>query len=155
MSPAAKTYPTAPRAAVGAVVVRGEEVLLVRRRDPPNAGQWAVPGGSVRLGETLQAAAEREVFEETGVRVRAGLPVFAFDAIERDPAGRVRYHYVVVDLLAEPLAGQPSAGDDALDARWFRLDALPGADVNATTRALLKRLFPPASRAGQPPPTPG
>jgi ADP-ribose pyrophosphatase len=144
---ATKAYPTVPRAAVGAVVVRAGEVLLVRRRDPPNASEWAIPGGSVRLGETLQAAAEREVLEETGVRVRAGRPVFAFDAIELDVAGRVRYHYVIVDLLAEVLDGEPAGRDDALDARWFRLDALPLTGVNATTRELLARLFPRAAAA--------
>jgi ADP-ribose pyrophosphatase len=138
---AAKRYPSAPRAAVGALVVRRGQVLLVRRRDPPNAGQWAVPGGRIRLGETLQAAAEREVLEETGVRVRAGRPVFAFDAIERDDAGTVRYHYVVVDVLASWLGGEPTARDDALDARWLGREALGQADLNPVTRDLLQRLF--------------
>ena len=147
---ASKGYPSAPRAAVGVVVLRGSEVLLVRRRDPPNAGQWAVPGGSVRLGETLQAAAEREVLEETGVRVRAGAPVFAFDAIERDTAGAVRYHYVVVDLLASWLVGEPAAADDAREARWFPPEALASPEVNPTTRGLLERLRASEPNAGGP-----
>jgi ADP-ribose pyrophosphatase len=133
-------YPEAPRVAVGAVVQRGDRVLLVRRRNPPSAGEWAVPGGSVRLGETLQAAAEREVLEETGVRVRAGEPVYAFERIERDADGRVRWHYVVVDLLAEHVAGEPVAADDALEARWLGPGDVEEGAVNAVTAALLARL---------------
>jgi 8-oxo-dGTP diphosphatase len=60
-------YPDAPRPAVGAVVFKGDAVLLVQRANPPSRGMWAIPGGRVRLGETLQAAAEREILEETGV----------------------------------------------------------------------------------------
>jgi ADP-ribose pyrophosphatase len=139
--PSPKAYPSQPRAAVGAVVLRADRVLLVRRRDPPNAGQWAVPGGSIRLGETLQEAAEREVLEETGVRTRAGRPIFAFDFLERDAAGAVRYHYVVVDLLAEHLEGEPSPRDDALEARWFSPGEVASDAVNPTTRALLAEMF--------------
>ena len=133
-----KEFPAAPRVAVGAVVTRGREVLLVRRRDPPNAGEWAVPGGSVRLGESLQAAAEREVLEETGVRVRAREPVYAFDKIVVDPDDRVRYHYVVVDLRADYVAGEPAPRDDALDASWLDSRDLDAAQVNAVTLRLLR-----------------
>jgi len=136
-------YPDAPRAAVGAVVVRDGRVLLVLRRNPPSAGQWAIPGGRVRLGESLAAAAEREVLEETGVTVRASRPVFAFDAIDRDEDGRVRYHYVVVDLLAEHVAGEPLAQDDALEAAWLGPGELADRPVNATTRRLLHELLGP------------
>jgi ADP-ribose pyrophosphatase len=134
----AKTYPAAPRAAVGAVVIHGGRVLLVCRRDPPNAGQWAIPGGSVHLGETLAEAAEREVLEETGVRVRAGRPVYAFDRVVRDADGRVRHHYVIVDLLAEYLEGEPVAGDDALEARWLSPQEIAALPVNDTTLDLLR-----------------
>jgi 8-oxo-dGTP diphosphatase len=70
------------------VVFKGDAVLLVQRGNPPSRGMWAIPGGSVRLGETLQTAAEREILEETGVVIRAGDPVLVFDAIEQDPAAR-------------------------------------------------------------------
>lgn len=133
-----KAYPQSPRVAVGAVVIKEGRVLLVKRRDPPNRAQWAIPGGSIRLGESLQQAAEREILEETGVRIRAGRPIYIFDVIDRDPEGRIRYHYVITDLLAEYLGGDPTPRDDAEDARWLRpldLDRLP---VNATTRDLLQ-----------------
>ncbi|HSO18331.1 MAG TPA: NUDIX hydrolase, partial [Desulfosarcina sp.] len=125
-----RIYPAAPRPAVGAVVFKNDAVLLVRRGNSPSRGFWAIPGGGVRLGESLQAAAEREVLEETGVVIRAGQPVFAFDTIRRDADGRVRYHYVIVDLAADYVRGDPRAGDDAVDARWITATALETLDVN-------------------------
>ena len=133
-----KAYPDSPRVAVGAVVLKDGKVLLVKRRDPPNAGQWAIPGGSIRLGESLQQAAERELYEETGVRVRAGAPVYIFDVIDRDPRGRTRYHYVITDLLAEYLGGEPAPQDDAVEARWLSPQELDDLPVNATTLDLLR-----------------
>lgn len=133
-------YPDAPRVAVGAVVFRQDAVLLVKRGKPPAEGQWAIPGGSVGLGESLQAAAERETREETGLSIRAGAPVFTFETIERDPAGRVRFHYVVVDLAAELVGGEMQPGDDALDARWVSREEMEHLFVNAATLRLLTRL---------------
>jgi ADP-ribose pyrophosphatase len=134
-------YPHAPRLAVGAVVFKDDAVLLVRRGKPPALGIWAIPGGSVRLGETLQAAAEREILEETGIVIRAGQPVYVFDVIERDEAGGVKFHYVIVDLAAEFVAGDPCPGDDALDARWVRQADLATLEVNPATRRLLAYQF--------------
>jgi ADP-ribose pyrophosphatase len=127
--------------AVGAVVFRKGAVLLVRRGKPPSYGRWAIPGGSVRLGEGLQAAAEREILEETGVRVRAGKPVLTFESIEKDAEGRVAYHYVIVDLEAQYLAGEPSAGDDAADARWVTSDDLKHLNVAPATRKFLQEEY--------------
>ncbi len=133
-----KTYPTTPRVAVGAVVIRDDRVLLVKRRDPPNEGQWAIPGGSVKLGETLQEAAERELREETGVCVRAGKPIFVFDVIQKDARGRPKYHYVIADLWSEYVSGDPTPRDDALDACWLSPADIERLPVNATTLDLLR-----------------
>lgn len=131
-------YPDAPRVAVGAVVFRDDRVLLVQRGSAPARSQWAIPGGRVELGETLQKAAEREVFEETGIRIRAGKPVFVFDTVVPDDGGRIRFHYVIVDLEAEYLEGRLRRGDDAADVRWVAADELDRLPVNPTTRQLLK-----------------
>ena len=81
-------YPAQPALAVGAIVFKDQQVLLVKRGKPPAKGMWAIPGGSVELGETLKQAAEREVLEETGIRIKAGEPVHSFEVIEHDePAG--------------------------------------------------------------------
>jgi ADP-ribose pyrophosphatase len=134
-------YPELPRLAVGAVVFKENRVLLVKRGRPPAKGQWAIPGGSVMLGETLAAAAEREVMEETGIVITAGKPVYTFDVVDRDRRGRVRFHYVIVDLAAEYRSGDVRAGDDAVAARWVAADELVSLEVNPRTRQMLHASF--------------
>ena len=126
-----------PRVAVGALVRREGKVLLVRRGNPPQQGQWAVPGGSVDWGETLQQAAEREVLEETGIRVRAGGMIWVFDLVDRDEGGEVRFHYVIVDLSAHYVAGRVRPSGDADEARWLEAEDLAGIDLSPSTRDLL------------------
>jgi ADP-ribose pyrophosphatase len=139
--PAAGRYPECPVVAVGAVVFNEERVLLVRRGQPPSCDLWAIPGGKVRLGETLQAAAEREILEETGLTVRARQPVYTFDIIEQDAQGRIRFHYVIVDLIADYVAGTISAGDDAREVRWIGPDEIRRLEVSPQTVDLLQRKF--------------
>ena len=134
-------FPQRPVVAVGAVVFRDDRVLLVRRGQPPSENLWAIPGGKVCLGETLQAAAEREIREETGVAIRALEPVYTFDHLERDEAGRVRFHYVIVDLRAEYKSGRIRSGDDAREARWVSPGELAELTVSDRTRDLLLRQF--------------
>ncbi len=131
-------YPNHPRVGVGAVVFREGKVLLIFRGKPPAQHTWAIPGGSVNLGETLQQAAEREVQEETGVIITAREPIFTFDAIVRDETDQVQFHYVVVDLAADYVSGEPTPGDDALDARWVSSDEMEGLRMNEMTGKLLK-----------------
>lgn len=131
-----------PQVGVGAIVVRENQVLLVLRGKEPNANQWAIPGGRLRLGETLQQAAEREIREETGIVVKAGEVIYHFEHIVRDDAGKVSFHYVVLDVQADYIAGEPVAGDDALDARWVRLDGLGQLTVNSTTLDAMRMLYP-------------
>ena len=134
-------YPDHPRVAVGAVVFKDEQVLLVRRGQPPAKDLWAIPGGSVRIGETLQEAAEREILEETGIHIQASKPIYTFDVIEQDLAGRVQFHYVIVDLAADYVMGEPSPGDDAVEARWISAKEINNLQVSAATVNLLKTQF--------------
>jgi 8-oxo-dGTP diphosphatase len=134
-------YPTHPQVAVGAVVFKDDRVLLVRRGRAPAKGLWAIPGGSMELGETLQAAAEREIFEETGIKIRAGEPVFTFDVIEKDNDGRIRFHYVIVDMIADYIGGALSPGDDAVEVRWVSAHALNRLNVSPRTLQLLQERF--------------
>ena len=127
--------------AVGAVVFRNRKCLLVLRKNPPSSGMWAIPGGRVHLGESLEQAAEREIQEETGVKIRAGEPVYVFETMEKDEAGNIRFHYVVTDLKAEYVSGEVRAGDDALDARWFSAEEMGDEQIHPLTRKLLKEKF--------------
>lgn len=130
-------YPQLPRVAIGAVVFHSGRVLLVRRSNAPAQGQWAIPGGRIELGERMQEAAEREVLEETGIIVRAREPIYAFDIVERDEGGGIVYHYVIVDLAAEFVSGEPTAGDDGLEARWISKKESLELEINPETRRLL------------------
>ncbi len=130
-------YPPAPCVAVGAVVFHNDGVLLVKRAKPPARALWAIPGGSVQLGESLQQAAEREILEETGIVIRAKDPVYTFDMIERDDHGRIRFHYVIIDLAADYVSGELAAGDDATAALWVDAAMLKALPVNPATRRLL------------------
>jgi 8-oxo-dGTP diphosphatase len=131
-----------PQVGVGAIVLNGERILLVLRGNQPNAHQWAIPGGRQRLGESLQEAAEREIREETGVVIRAGEVIYTTEFIERDAAGVVGYHYVILDLAAEYLSGELCAGDDALEVRWVPFSELAQLPVNASTTRALQHLYP-------------
>jgi len=103
-----REYPDHPLVGVGAVIVKDGAVLLVQRAHDPGRGKWAMPGGRLRLGETLAQAARREAHEETGVEIEPGEALSVTDLIQRDDAGRIRYHYVLVDLLARYVGGEPA-----------------------------------------------
>jgi ADP-ribose pyrophosphatase YjhB (NUDIX family) len=120
----AREYPEHPRVGVGAIVWRGNEVLMIRRANPPRAGQWSLPGGAQELGETIAEAAKREVFEETGLDIAVTDVVTVVDMIERDANGKIRFHYVLVDVNAEWVAGEPKAATDAQDACWISVEGL-------------------------------
>ena len=133
-----REYPDRPVVGVGAVVVHEGRVLLVRRGAAPSRGLWAVPGGALELGETLQRGAEREILEETGVAIRAREPVYAFDFFERDGDGRIRFHFVIVDVAADYIGGDVKGADDALEARWLAPEDLEGLAVSKNTLKLLR-----------------
>ncbi|MCA8900049.1 MAG: NUDIX hydrolase [Hyphomonas sp.] len=117
-----------PVPAVGTVCFRGEDVLLIRRGTKPLAGSWSIPGGRIEFGERAEAAALRELKEETGVEARLLGLVDVVDAIFTSrTSGETARHYVLFDYAAEWVSGEPVAGDDADHAEWIgpeRLDTL-------------------------------
>lgn len=134
-----KEYPGHPRVGVGAIVIKDDAVLLVKRGINPGKGLWAIPGGNLNLGETLQDAAQREIMEETGIEIKAKLPPhITFDLIDRDEEGKIRFHYVIVDLIADYVSGEPKGADDALDARWVKIKDLDKMPVSKNTLKVLK-----------------
>ncbi len=126
-----RSYPSQPGFGVGAVVIEGGKVLLVRRGHAPLEGRWTLPGGLVELGETLEDALRREVREETGWTVRVGKQLALFDFIERDENGRVRYHYVLADFLCERIEGDLGAASDVTDVRLVSPEDFSEYDLTA------------------------
>lgn len=137
----AREYPDQPVAGVGGVVIRGHEVLLVKRAFPPRAGEWSLPGGRLELGESLVDGVRREVREETGIEVEVGPLVEVFDRVQRDADGRVRYHFVIADYLCRPIGGALAAGDDATDARWITRAEVTALGVNVHAVAVIDKGF--------------
>ena len=137
---ASREYPNFPIPGVGAVVLREvegrAEVLLIRRGSEPMAGGWSLPGGAVELGESVREACVRETLEETGLTVQALAEVEIIDIIHRDAAGRVQYHYVVVDILCRVLGGELLSGTDASEVAWADVrKVLELGDFALTSRA--------------------
>ena len=114
-----RRYPDRPIVGVLAVVMRGDRLLVVRRANPPMPGRWGFPGGVLELGETVAQGAMRELLEETGVKAEAAGPLTVIDTIDRDPEGRVRYHYTLVAVIGLWQSGEGVPGDDADEVAWL------------------------------------
>jgi 8-oxo-dGTP diphosphatase len=136
-----RRYPDRPIVSVGAVVIDGDRVLLVKRGQEPLKGAWSLPGGVVEIGETLHAALIREVREETGLDVEIGAVVEVLDRISRDAGGRVEYHYVILDYVCRVAGGSLACASDAEDARWVSRGDLAQCNLTATAAAVVQRAF--------------
>lgn len=143
--------PIRPVAAVSAALVRDGRLLMVRRRNPPNAGRLALPGGRVEAGESLQDAAVRELREETGVHATPREVLTAIDVLEHDREGWLQAHYVVVVLRMAWQGGVEAAADDASELYWMDLAALEAAgDEVCWTAADVARLVLAGAREESP-----
>ena len=122
--------------AAAAVVARGRDILLVRRGIAPGKGKWGFPAGFQEYGETLEAAAVREVCEETGLSIELRRLLRVVHATENP-----RKFVNLAVYLGVAVAGELQAADDATDARYFPLDALPSDLAFANNREILSELL--------------
>ena len=134
-----RQYPERPVVGVGAVIVRDGQVLIVKRRYEPLAGRWSLPGGTLELGETLEAGVIREMREETGLDVDVGPVIEVFDRIMFDDGQRVRYHFVLVDYLCWPAGGELCAGSDVDEAIFVDPDSLGPYNLTEKAQAVIDR----------------
>jgi 8-oxo-dGTP diphosphatase len=132
-------YPDRPLVGVGAVIFRGEEVLLVRRGQEPAKGSWSLPGGMVEVGESLEAAIKREVWEETGLTVKVLGITAVLDRIYRDNVDKVPYHYVLIDFACEYLSGEVTPASDVTAARFVSLETLSDLPLPSFTAQVIRR----------------
>jgi 8-oxo-dGTP diphosphatase len=132
-----RRYPARPLLGVGALIFEDNRILLVERGKAPLAGYWSLPGGLVETGERLEAAIVREVFEETGLRVRAEAIATVFERIMLGDDERCEYHYVLVDFYCTLLGGDLRAGDDSRQAAWFEIPVLADLPMTAGTREVI------------------
>ncbi|MDB5361606.1 MAG: ADP-ribose pyrophosphatase [Rhodospirillales bacterium] len=143
-----REYPPLPMVGLLAIVRRGDRFLLVRRAKEPNKGRWGFPGGIQELGETVVDGARRELAEETGLAAAAGQAITALDAMDRDDAGRIRYHYTLIVVAMRDVTGEPVAGDDAAEVGWFGLADLETLPVIAAVGPLMRQLLGQAAALG-------
>jgi 8-oxo-dGTP diphosphatase len=141
---AARDYPPRPFVGLGVVLLRDDSVLLIRRGRPPGQGRWSLPGGAQEVGETAIDGARRELREEAGVEAGTLRFLTHVDMIHRDPDGRVRYHYTILDFAGDWVSGAPHPGDDADGAVFVPIDDLmaydlPEATLQVITQACRKR----------------
>ena len=141
----AREYPEAPRAAVGAIVLEGDQVLLVRRGEAPSRGRWSIPGGLIHLGERIEDAVAREIKEECGLEIQIiGLcgvidRVVPGESSQAGAAPPVRYHYIIIDYVAVPTGGALQAGSDAAEARWVPVADLSRYETTQGLAAMIHR----------------
>ena len=124
---------------MGAVILDGRRVLLVRRANEPLKGQWSLPGGAVETGETLLSALVREVREETCLDVAVGPVVEVLESIRRDADGRAEYHYVIVDYACRVVGGTAACGTDADEVTWVDVSALASYRVSDAAIAVIRK----------------
>lgn len=132
-----------PIPAVSSALIWNDRLLMVRRAQAPNAGRLALPGGKLEAGETLQAAAERELLEETGLQARAGEVFTAIDVFDHEADGRLRAHYVIIVLRMEWQGGEEGAASDASELVWLDRDELEaaGSEVCFTAMGVARALL--------------
>ena len=132
-------YPGAPVAAVGAVVFKDGKILTIKRAQEPSRGMWSIPGGRIELGETTREAAIREVREECSIEVEIERVLDSVDNIIRDEDGRVKYHFVIIDMLARYISGEIKASSDAAECRWVTPEEMARLDLTPMLREMLTR----------------
>lgn len=125
-----REYPDQPIIGVGGIIFNSDTILLVKRDKAPGKGEWSLPGGAVELGETLLEALEREIEEETSLKVKIRDLVRVLERITHDNNGEIQFHYVIADYWGWSTSGTPSAGSDVSDTKFINLSQIKDMDLN-------------------------
>jgi len=136
-----RQYPRAPLVGVGAVAIKDGRILLIKRAFEPSKGKWSIPGGLVEMGETLSDACAREMEEETGIKIQVLELINAYDMIVPDEAGKMKYHYVLIDFLARPVGGTERSSVEVLEMKWVTYEEAKQMEMTNSARKALQELF--------------
>ncbi len=136
-----RKFPEIPLVGVGAIIIEGPHVVLVKRAHPPLQDQWSIPGGVLEVGELVREAAVREAREETGLVVEPGELLGVYDRVLRDSEQRVEYHYVLIDFLCRRVAGDLQASGDAAEVGWFTREQLLAMKLAEDTLEVIHKGF--------------
>lgn len=134
-----REYPTRPIVGVGALILQGGRLLLVKRGSQPGLGKWSIPGGLVELGENVRDAMVRETREEVGLEVEAVRLIDVFDSITRDEKEDVQYHFVVVNFFVRVVGGSLQTASDILEAAWVPIDEVEECDLTDLFRGFFEK----------------
>jgi 8-oxo-dGTP diphosphatase len=136
-----REYPERPIVGVGGVVISEGRALLIKRGYPPLEGQWSIPGGTLEVGETLTEGVQRELAEEAGLEVRVLELIEVFERIFHDEAGKIRYHFVILDYLCEMVSGEARAASDVVDVAWASEAELGKYMLTPTATRVIRKAF--------------
>ncbi len=128
-----RLYPDQPVVGVGAIILRKGTILLEKRGNEPARGQWTIPGGVVEVGESLEDAVARETKEETDLTVKSASLIDVVDQVHFDKAGKIEYHYVIIDYIVE-VDGEAKAASDADELKWVPISEVKAYDLTPSFR---------------------
>jgi len=134
-----RLYPDQPIVGIGAVIIREDKIVLIKRGNEPSRGKWTVPGGLVELGENLEQAVIRETKEETGLDVENPCLIDIVSYIDLDEKGKIRYHYIIIDYFVQVKNGVAEALSDAAELRWVPIDEVENYDLTSSFRLFFRR----------------
>ena len=131
-----REYPSQPILGVSVVILEDNKIVLVKRGVEPAFRKWSIPGGAVELGENVKEATKREAKEECGLDIEFidDKPMDVLDKLVMDEEGHLRYHYVLLQFLAQPTGGALKPTSDVTDARWVSLDEVENYDLTESFR---------------------
>ena len=136
-----RQYPKQPLIGVGAIIIDGDKLVLIKRGHPPLQGEWSIPGGVLEVGETIREGVIREAREETSLRVEPMDLLGVYDRVLHDDRGQVLYHYVLIDFLCRVTGGALHAAGDAAEAQWFIQAELASVPLPSDTAEVIRLGF--------------
>ena len=134
-----RLYPDRPIIGCLAVVRRGDRVLLAQRSVPPGIGRWGFPGGMQELGETVQACAQRELKEETGIDAEPVDTLGVLNSIRHDDGGRIKVHFTLIAILLDWRGGEGEPIEDATALGWFTRDEARTLELFPNVEELMEK----------------